>query len=217
MANKLGEVLEIEATNSYMKRPIGPMVTIEVRDITKLAGYIRIPSMAKGASVMDIVLQRILYSGLLNQCRKCGRFEDHVRICNLNKTKPREGLMHHNNNPPPSNEKAERTLDSRAFHQNRARASKARPPPKAQTIPHAKGNGTLRTVAWDLTNRPSAPTQAISSPKPPIESSITGLDQRGSSSYAQKDQVMAESIESPSHPKSEPAQLLSAPRKEASH
>jgi hypothetical protein len=77
------------------------MVTIEVRDITKLAGYIRIPSMAEGALAMDIVLQRILYSGLPNQCRKCQRFRHHARICNLNKTKPREGLMHHNNNPPP--------------------------------------------------------------------------------------------------------------------
>ncbi len=56
MASKLGEILEIEAADSYMKRPAGPMVTIEVRDITKLAGYIRIPSMAEGASAIDTVL-----------------------------------------------------------------------------------------------------------------------------------------------------------------
>jgi hypothetical protein len=48
--------LEIEAADSYMKRPAGPMVTIEVRDITKLARYIRIPSMAEGASAIDTVL-----------------------------------------------------------------------------------------------------------------------------------------------------------------
>jgi hypothetical protein len=36
MANKLGEVLEIEAANSYIKRPAGPMITIELRDISKL-------------------------------------------------------------------------------------------------------------------------------------------------------------------------------------
>jgi hypothetical protein len=101
MASKFGEVLEIEAANSYMKRPAGPMVTIKVRDITKLAGYIRIPSMAEGALAMDIVLQKILYSGLPNQCRKCQRFKHHARVCNLNKTKPQEGLMHHNNTPPP--------------------------------------------------------------------------------------------------------------------
>jgi len=46
MASKLGKVLDIEAADSYVKRPAGPMVTIEIKDITKLAGYIRIPSMA---------------------------------------------------------------------------------------------------------------------------------------------------------------------------
>ncbi len=35
MANKLGEVLEIEVANSYIKRPAGPMITIELRDISK--------------------------------------------------------------------------------------------------------------------------------------------------------------------------------------
>ncbi len=55
MVSKLGEVLDIEATDSYMKRPAGPMVTIEVRDIAKLAGYIRIPSMAEGALATDMI------------------------------------------------------------------------------------------------------------------------------------------------------------------
>jgi hypothetical protein len=66
MASKLGKVLDIEAVDSYIKRPAGPMVTVEVRDITKLAGYIRIPSMAEGALVTDTIRQRILYSGLPN-------------------------------------------------------------------------------------------------------------------------------------------------------
>lgn len=66
MASKLGEVLDIEAANSYMKRPAGPTVTIEVRDIAKLAGYIRIPSMAEGASASDTIRQRILCLGLSN-------------------------------------------------------------------------------------------------------------------------------------------------------
>jgi hypothetical protein len=74
MASKLGEVLDIEAADSYIKRPADPMVTIEVKDIAKLAGYIRIPSMAEGASVIDTIRQKILYSGLPNRCRKCRRF-----------------------------------------------------------------------------------------------------------------------------------------------
>jgi hypothetical protein len=34
LASKLGEVLDIEAADSYIKRPAGPMVTVEVQDIT---------------------------------------------------------------------------------------------------------------------------------------------------------------------------------------
>ncbi len=87
MASKLGEVLDIETVDSYMKRLAGPMVTIEVRDIAKLVGYIRIPSMAEGASATDIIRQRILYLGLPNQCRKCRRFGHQARTCNTQKSK----------------------------------------------------------------------------------------------------------------------------------
>jgi len=96
MASKLGEVLEIEATDSYIKRLAGPMITIELRDISKLPGYIRISSMAEGAQTNDMVAQRILYSGLPNQCRKCRRFGHHARICTINRSIPWEGV-------PPSN------------------------------------------------------------------------------------------------------------------
>ncbi len=59
MASKIGEVLEIEAVDSYIKRPAGPMITIELRDISKLPGYIRILSMAEGAEPSDTVAQRM--------------------------------------------------------------------------------------------------------------------------------------------------------------
>jgi hypothetical protein len=96
MASKLSEVLDKEATDSYVKRPAGPMVTIEIKDITKLAGYIRIPSMAEGASTKDTFRQRILYFGLPNQCQKCRKFGHLARICTTNKTKPQEGSTQHN-------------------------------------------------------------------------------------------------------------------------
>ncbi|CAK9219667.1 unnamed protein product [Sphagnum troendelagicum] len=96
MDSKLKEVLEIEAADSYIKRPTGPMITIELRDISKLPGYIRISSMVKGAETNDTVAQRILYSRLPNQCRKCRRFGHHTRICTINRSKPWEGV-------PPSN------------------------------------------------------------------------------------------------------------------
>ncbi|CAK9872043.1 unnamed protein product [Sphagnum jensenii] len=96
MASKLGEVLDIEAVDSYVKRPAGPMVTIKIKDITKLAGYIRIPSMAEGASTTDTIRQRIVYSGLPNQCRKCRKFGHHAQICTINKIKPQEGPTQRN-------------------------------------------------------------------------------------------------------------------------
>jgi hypothetical protein len=63
---KLRDVTRFRAVDSYMKRPAGPMVTIEVKDIVKLAGYIKIPSMAEGALATYTIRQRILYSGLPN-------------------------------------------------------------------------------------------------------------------------------------------------------
>jgi hypothetical protein len=74
MANKIGEVLEKEPEDSYIKRPASPMIMVKTCDIGKLVGYIRIPSMAEGATTKDITLQRILYSSLSNQCWKCCQF-----------------------------------------------------------------------------------------------------------------------------------------------
>jgi hypothetical protein len=94
MASKLGKVLDIEVVDSYIKRPAGPMVTIEVKDITNLVGYIRIPSMAEGAAYTDTIRQKILYSGLPNQCRKCQRFGHQARSCNTVRNFAQEGVAH---------------------------------------------------------------------------------------------------------------------------
>ncbi len=96
MASKIGEVLDIESADSYVKRPAGPMVTVETRNITKLAGYIRIPSMAEGSAITDTIRQRILYSGLPNQCRKCRKFGHLARACNTNINKPQGSLAQGN-------------------------------------------------------------------------------------------------------------------------
>jgi len=49
MASKIREVLEIEPAESYIKRPAEPHITIELKDISKLRGYIRCrnPTLAK--------------------------------------------------------------------------------------------------------------------------------------------------------------------------
>jgi hypothetical protein len=47
MASKIGEVLEIELTDLYMKRPASLMITVEIQDISRLARFLHIPSMAE--------------------------------------------------------------------------------------------------------------------------------------------------------------------------
>jgi hypothetical protein len=55
MASKIGEVFEIEVAYFYIKRPTWPMITIELKDISKLPGYIQILSMAEGAETNDMI------------------------------------------------------------------------------------------------------------------------------------------------------------------
>jgi len=74
MASKIDDVFEIDLPNLYVNRCAGLMIKVETHDINKLAGHIRIPSMAKGVIPKDTILQKILYSGLPNQCRRCRYF-----------------------------------------------------------------------------------------------------------------------------------------------
>jgi len=123
MASKLGEILEIEAADLYIKRPVGPMITIELRDISRLPGFIRIPSMAEGLEDTATIAQKILYSRLPNQCRKCTHFGHHARAYNTSRIKPWEGAP----TPNPSNfreENGKKSGGAGALHLGNAQVGK---------------------------------------------------------------------------------------------
>lgn len=85
MASKIDDVLEIKPADLYVKRHAGPMITMEIQDITRFVGHIRIPSMAERATPKDTILQKILYSSIPNQCRKCRHFGHFARACIVSK------------------------------------------------------------------------------------------------------------------------------------
>lgn len=71
MASNIGKVLKIEPMDSYIKRSIGPMVTIEISDISRFLKYVKIPLVDSDNPVKTFVFHKITYLGLPNQCHKC--------------------------------------------------------------------------------------------------------------------------------------------------
>jgi hypothetical protein len=212
MASKLGKMLDIEAIDSYIKRPAGPMVSIEVKDIAKLARYIRIPSMAKGAAFTDMIRQKILYSGLPNQCRKCHRFGHQARACNIIRNSAQEGTAHHtpvpsgtdsrypNTHPAPTIASLMRVQDpTAAFSRN------------LQVLGKYQG----RTESKLPRSRIAAPPPPINSPKSRSGSQSTDSGQQSATAGAQEKRSTAEPPPSPSRAKEGTRAKVKKPPKEA--
>jgi len=190
MASKLGEVLEIEAVDSYIKRPAGPMITIELRDISKLLGYIRIPSMAEGTEASTTIAQKNLYSGLPNQCKKCRRFGHHARACNSGRNKPWEGAPTSN----PSNyggEKGKKPRGAGAPLSGNAQAGKQLRAQNARRSQEHTGINQKQTEAGKQAGHPAHPNIHISSDALP-SAGATQKSTKGISECSEIDQAMAD-------------------------
>ncbi len=156
MASKIGEVLEIEPAESYIKRPAGPLIIIELKDISKLLGYIRISSMAEGAGIDDMIAQKILYSGLPNQCRKCRRFGHHARTCTTSRNKPWEGVPS-SAGPPSTSAPVRRQSDRGAPHPKQDQGSRL---PRSQKVESTQVRNRMNPVHSEARIRSKHPTKS---------------------------------------------------------
>jgi len=86
MENIFKKILKIEPMDSYIKRSIGPMVAIEILDISRLPKYIKIPLVDSNNPNMIFVFHKITYLGLPNQYHKCQQIRHIMCTCPIHKT-----------------------------------------------------------------------------------------------------------------------------------
>jgi hypothetical protein len=156
MASKLGEVLEIEPAKSYIKRPAGPLITIQLKDISKLPKYIQIPSMAEGAKTDHMIAQKILYSGLPNQCRKCKRFGHHARTCTTSKNKAWEGAPSPAR-PPSTSAPVRKQSGGEVPHPKQNQGSRL---PRSQKVESTQECNRINPTHSKASNRSEHPTES---------------------------------------------------------
>jgi hypothetical protein len=86
MENNLRKVFKIEPVDSYTKRSIGPMVAIEISDISRLPKYVKISLVDSNNPNKTFIFHKITYLGLPNQWHKCQQIRHIMCTCPNNKT-----------------------------------------------------------------------------------------------------------------------------------
>jgi len=72
----------VEAQESYVKRLVNSLITMEVHDIKRFVESILIPSLDPNGPVGTMTSQP-MYSRLLNQCKRCRRFGHFTKTCGV--------------------------------------------------------------------------------------------------------------------------------------
>jgi hypothetical protein len=115
------------ARRTVISRTLGGIATFKtLLECLKLhlPGSIRILSMVEGAKTDDMIAQRILYSGLPNQCRKCRRFGHHARTCTTSRNKVWEGVPSPAGPPPSTSAPVRKQSDGGAPHPKQNQGSR---------------------------------------------------------------------------------------------
>jgi hypothetical protein len=182
MASKIEEVLKIEPEDLYIKKPTDPMIMVETRDIDKLVGYIRIPSMVEGVTAKDTTLQIILYSGLPDQCQKCRRFGHFARTCIMTRIPIWSGSVP-TSTPPMWSERVARgptdtstTQSTTHSHKNRRRQGSYNKQSSRETGPTSQMEGVqTRPSALTKTRKDQEMGELSASPTHQVASNLNML------------------------------------------
>ncbi len=103
-----------------------------------------------------MIAQRILYSGLPNQCRKCRRFGHHARTCTTSRKKPWEGVPS-SAGPPSTSAPVRRQSDGGAPHPKQDPGSRL---PRSQKVESTQVCNWMNPVHSEARNRSKHPTES---------------------------------------------------------